>query len=250
MGGIKAQQKQIENLENRVVSLESRISSGNSGGVLAITDGILRVTSVFAKKVSVEEGIEIKDQVTGDTYCLTISNGEIVKNLGECSSTNNSIATDVMPGDTEDPVITLIGDNPINLEKGVTFIDPGATVEDNVNHNLGVYVDGAEIDTSVDATYTITYTATDQVGNESSIDRIVIVGTGSTEEDIQTNQDINDQTVDDQATTTDDSSQQMIDDIVNEEEQQDTNTQDELISSQSTEDSIAQDQEATTTPSE
>ncbi|NQV92953.1 DUF5011 domain-containing protein [Candidatus Kaiserbacteria bacterium] len=86
------------------------------------------------------------------------------------------------------PVITVIGNNPSEVAVGASYVDLGATVTDNVNNNLGISyaVDGVNVSnitigTSIDATFIVTYSATDQVGNTGVATRTVIVGTGVTE---------------------------------------------------------------------
>lgn len=76
--------------------------------------------------------------------------------------------------DTEAPVISLFGNNPAYVEQGATYSDLGAQVTDNVNTNLGYTAEG-EVDTSTLGEYTITYTATDQVGNVGTATRTVVV---------------------------------------------------------------------------
>lgn len=80
--------------------------------------------------------------------------------------------------DITSPTITLIGANPANLTKGVSYADLGATVDDNVNHNLGVTTTGA-VDTATLGTYTVFYHATDQAGNTATSTRTVIVSNPS-----------------------------------------------------------------------
>ena len=87
--------------------------------------------------------------------------------------------------DTQAPVITIVGNNPANIDINSSYVDLGATVTDNVNDNLGISykVDGTTVssinlDTSADITYTITYSATDQAGNTGTATRTVVVGTG------------------------------------------------------------------------
>jgi prepilin-type N-terminal cleavage/methylation domain-containing protein len=86
--------------------------------------------------------------------------------------------------DDTPPSITIIGDNPIEIGKGSTYTDAGATAFDlkdgdvpltwtvikNVN---GTVVDS--VDTSTFTTYTITYTAVDSQGNIGSAARQVVV---------------------------------------------------------------------------
>ncbi len=66
--------------------------------------------------------------------------------------------------DTEAPVITLIGSNPMNLTVGDPFTDPGATVTDNVDATATITGVGS-VDMGVAGTYTLTYNATDTAGN-------------------------------------------------------------------------------------
>jgi hypothetical protein len=78
-------------------------------------------------------------------------------------------ALDVTP-----PTITLYGNNPAAIPLGATYQDLGATVEDDVNQNLGYDVEG-DVDTSVAGVYTLTYYAEDQAGNSATAERIVVV---------------------------------------------------------------------------
>ncbi|NDB95355.1 MAG: DUF5011 domain-containing protein [Verrucomicrobia bacterium] len=73
---------------------------------------------------------------------------------------------EVMPAltDIEAPVITLIGADPLEIYKGATFTDPGATVTDNKDSTRTVTGSGT-VDTSAVGIYTLTYTATDVAGN-------------------------------------------------------------------------------------
>jgi len=88
--------------------------------------------------------------------------------------------------DTEAPVITLIGDNPLHLSIGGTYTEPGVSVVDNSGGATTVttYVNGVEmpanadtITTGSETTYIITYAATDAAGNNAiTVTRSVIVG--------------------------------------------------------------------------
>ena len=83
------------------------------------------------------------------------------------------------------PVITVLGDNPLHLDIGDVFADPGVTVADAADGTDPVvtYINGVQqavssttIDTSQSTTYIITYSATDQAGNHSTAERSVVVG--------------------------------------------------------------------------
>ncbi|MDB2587676.1 DUF5011 domain-containing protein [Flavobacteriaceae bacterium] len=78
--------------------------------------------------------------------------------------------------DTVPPVITLNGDNPMNLTVGDTFNDPGATASDNIDGDLtSEIVATGMVDTATPGTYTRTYTVADSAGNTASVNRTVIV---------------------------------------------------------------------------
>ena len=76
--------------------------------------------------------------------------------------------------DTTEPVITILGDNPVEVIQNTTYTDAGATARDNVDGTVAVTVSGT-VDTSAVDTYIITYTARDAAGNRARADRTVNV---------------------------------------------------------------------------
>ena len=91
------------------------------------------------------------------------------------SSGNTSTATRVVNVvDTTSPTITVTGDNPMTIEVGSTFTDPGATVIDNYDNDVEITTTGT-VDSDTVGSYTITYTATDSSGNTSTATRVVNV---------------------------------------------------------------------------
>lgn len=84
--------------------------------------------------------------------------------------------------DTIPPTIQILGDNPVNLIIGSSYVDLGVAVTDNINQDLEyqIYIDGMlfpsiTIDTSTTSTYRIEYSATDEAGNTATAVRTVIV---------------------------------------------------------------------------
>ena len=85
-------------------------------------------------------------------------------------------STSLVPSVTPDsvaPVITLNGEDRIQLIEGEAFTDPGASAFDNVDGSVTVSVSG-EVGTAP-GTYILTYRASDVAGNQSAVSREVIV---------------------------------------------------------------------------
>ena len=79
--------------------------------------------------------------------------------------------------DTDPPDITMLGDNPFNIEVDNVFNDPGVTAFDEY---FGVISSAAidicsNVNTLVDGSYTVIYTATDACGNSAIATRNVNV---------------------------------------------------------------------------
>jgi hypothetical protein len=79
--------------------------------------------------------------------------------------------------DTEPPVITLIGANPIDHEMRTTYVDPGATAEDNEDGNLSnaVQIDDSQVEENLPGSYTVFFSVSDNAGNLGSATRTVNV---------------------------------------------------------------------------
>ena len=165
-----------------------------------IENGLVRLKELIADKATVnqlcvgntcvtetqlKELLE-KNQINPSTSSPTDSTDTTSTIDGEQQTTGSEEAPPTTP-DTTPPTITLNGPSAIELEKGTNWSDPGATVTDNVNDNLGIYYkinneptgnegrDLPNIDTNIPGTYIITYTATDQAGNTTEVTRTVNV---------------------------------------------------------------------------
>ena len=78
--------------------------------------------------------------------------------------------------DKEKPVITVLGNNPITIEQGSTYVDAGATAVDNVDGDItNKIIILSNVNINVLGNYTITYVVSDTSGNKRSVSRIVNV---------------------------------------------------------------------------
>ena len=100
-------------------------------------------------------------------YYLTDSNGNVTSSV---TRTVNIISPQV-------PEITLIGENPMTIEVGSTFTDPGAIALDNYDGDISssIVVSGS-VDSNTVGSYTLTYDVIDASGNAAvSLTRTVNV---------------------------------------------------------------------------
>ena len=81
-------------------------------------------------------------------------------------NTTSSVVTLVvnLSADTTAPVVTLNGANPLTINKGSVFSDPGATVTDNVDTTRTITGSGT-VNTATVGNYTLTYNTNDAAGN-------------------------------------------------------------------------------------
>ena len=96
--------------------------------------------------------------------------GVVVTNLYGSIASNAVLTVQ----DTIAPAITLNGGNPMFVELGGTFTDPGVTATDTCAGPVAVIVSGS-VNTSAPGTNTVTYTAGDGNGNTNAVTRTVIV---------------------------------------------------------------------------
>jgi len=68
--------------------------------------------------------------------------------------------------DTTPPVITLKGSNPMNVDKGSTWVDPGAKATDDTDGDISdkIKVTGT-VDTNIEGVYKLKYNVSDAAGN-------------------------------------------------------------------------------------
>ena len=107
-------------------------------------------------------------------FRLTVSDGSL-------SATDTVTITVTRPRDTVAPVITLLGDSPLEVNQGATYTDPGATASDDTDGDLSarIVVGGDTVDTDTIGAYNVTYDVSDAAGNAAAtvtrIVRVVVV---------------------------------------------------------------------------
>ena len=114
----------------------------------------------------------------GTLSALTQGTATITATIAEdetyaADSTSIEVTVNALAANTA-PVITLIGQATMTLLQGTDYQEPGATATDNTDTEVTVYISGA-VDNTVVGDYIITYSATDQAGNTSTVARTVTI---------------------------------------------------------------------------
>jgi hypothetical protein len=146
-----------------------------------------------------DNGIDITpNQYSGgvNSASLTIySVGEINEGAYRCKVWNSQgsvysnpailTVTGGSTGDITPPVITLNGASTIYLSVGGSWIDPGATAIDAVDGPIYKIMVSGSVNTTITGTYYVTYSASDNSGNQASVTRTIIVGSVAPTSDLK-----------------------------------------------------------------
>jgi uncharacterized repeat protein (TIGR01451 family) len=110
----------------------------------------------------------VNDTVPG-TYTLIYSVTDAAGNTSHENRTVNVV-------DTEPPVLTLVGVNPLVIECHHAFSDPGATALDECDGDLGSKINvTSSVNPNAVGTYSLTYKVSDAAGNQATKIRTVLV---------------------------------------------------------------------------
>ena len=129
-----------------------------------------------------DPGASATDQCVGSvtvtasgTVNTAIPGSYMLMYTADDGSGNTATATRVVNVvDTTAPVITVNGADPLTVECGTAFTDPGASATDQCVGSVTVATSGT-VNTAIPGTYTITYIAQDGTGNTATATRTVNV---------------------------------------------------------------------------
>ena len=106
------------------------------------------------------------------TYIITYNVSDMAGNPAQEVTRVVMVIADVIP-----PVITLVGNDTVNVSEGTTYNDAGATASDNKDGDLtnNIVVNNT-VNTTIEGTYFVTYNVSDAAGNPAvEVKRVVIV---------------------------------------------------------------------------
>ena len=145
-------------VEVNVIDLNSGIKSGSlkylwNTSTTEPSEGSITTSFTNGSTIQTPSG------VTGFYYLWVIARD----NSGNTAITRSN----VFNLDNEKPVISLVGNSTVTINKGSTYSDAGATVTDNIDTTVTVTTTGS-VNPNIVGTYTITYNATDSSGNNAT----------------------------------------------------------------------------------
>jgi hypothetical protein len=124
-------------------------------------------TGNYAMRIPLDNNGQFKLQVYADGFAPN------VQRFDEYSASNvvrMTRSVECQTVDTTAPVITLLGSNPVDLNVGDTYVEPGATALDETDGDVSgnIVIDNSAVNTAVAGSYAITYNVTDASGNAAS----------------------------------------------------------------------------------
>ncbi|WP_198664879.1 immunoglobulin-like domain-containing protein [Lewinella sp. IMCC34191] len=96
------------------------------------------------------------------------------------SHVQDMVTFTVDASDATSPVITLLGDNPLELTVGEGYTELGATAFDDVDGDLtaSIEIDDSAVDVTTVGSYAVQYSVSDAAGNRATTVRVVNVSPG------------------------------------------------------------------------
>jgi hypothetical protein len=130
---------------------------------------------------NVTDNLDSSPTLTIDSSAVNVSTvgsyNVLYDAVDEAGNSATQVARMVNVVDTTAPVITLLGDSPLNLALGQEFVDPGAEALDNVDGDISANVEvTGTVDTETIGSYELHYNVSDTAGNSATeVIRTVVV---------------------------------------------------------------------------
>lgn len=127
----------------------------------------------------IEVNVKAFDNYDGDItdkIIQEIKDDEIIFSVEDSSGNLTTISVPIKIYDDEKPTITLNGNNPLYIKLNSNYEELGATASDNCDGDISENIEiTGDIDTSKTGEYQITYSITDENGNQNSVIRRIYV---------------------------------------------------------------------------
>ena len=147
--------------DNGVIENPTNMQAGKSGKFIIGQDDVGRAGLTWGSAYLFETGGD--NTMPTDPYAQMIISFVVRGSVLLCTIESKFGS---IPADTTPPVITILGDNPLDHTVNTPYTDPGATAMDDVDGDITnqiVVVNNVDEDT--EGTYTVTYNVSDMAGN-------------------------------------------------------------------------------------
>ncbi len=161
--------------QGSAVPTPAQIAAGVDYGAVTVLATFSVSASANVARTAAFSGISGFQGQPVTSYVTAVDAAGNVQSAGAVLNATAVLASDT-PADTTAPTITLLGDNPLSLDLGTPYSEPGYTASDNVDGDItdDVVVSGA-VDHNVEGQYSRTYTVSDAAGNPRTVVRVVNV---------------------------------------------------------------------------
>ena len=112
---------------------------------------------------------------SGSLSHVFTDNGSFTFEFTDASGNTGSATATVSNIDKVAPSIVLIGANPQTIALGAAYVELGATATDDRSPSLVTAIDSSSVNTAVIGSYTVTYSTSDEAGNNATLTRTVNV---------------------------------------------------------------------------
>ncbi|MBW1295102.1 DUF5011 domain-containing protein [Aquimarina litoralis] len=125
---------------------------------------------------NIDGDITSEIQVTGTVNANVVGTYQLTYTVSDAAGNQDSAVRTVNVVSDDPPVITIVGDNPLEISFGATFTDPGATATDDIDGDITdqIQVTGS-VDVNTIGSYTLVYSVTDSSNNTVEVTRTVNV---------------------------------------------------------------------------
>jgi Domain of unknown function (DUF5011) len=151
----------------------SLITSTTSTGLTVTNQSVTATLTGASETITITNSTGVVITASGNITHVFTANGSFIFTFVDASGNTGSTTATVTNIDTIAPVITLIGSGTITVLQNSIYTDSGATCTDT---NTCTLTSTGTVNTANTGSYTITYRATDVVGNTATpVTRTVIV---------------------------------------------------------------------------
>ena len=155
----------------KVVDTTKPVITLDGDAIVTVTEGTTYTDAGARANDNYDGDISSKIETTNLVDVATIGDYTVTYNVKD--DANNSaepvIRTVKVVADTIAPTITLLGDAVVFLDRNATYIDAGATANDNKDGNISAnIITTGTVDTTTVGSYIITYTVKDDANNTAT----------------------------------------------------------------------------------